>query len=507
MTTASGGIRALFVSAFAASLVAACGGGDSPSPAPVPAPTPTPVPTPPPPPAGSPTPDTTAPTAGILAPADLATGLTGTVAITGTAIDDVGVASMEFRVDGVTVGTDASSPFSVTIDANAYAPGQHIIRARASDAASNVSDWKTITVRTAGTGSVDQGFTKDESWASGFGSAAAFAQAPDGRFFVAEQSGKLRVIKNGSLLTTPFQTFVVDSAGERGLLGVAFHPNFASNGYVYVYYTVPSATMGGVSHNRISRIVASAPGSDVSDGSEVIIADLPALSLSATNHNGGALHFGTDGKLYAGVGDNASGTKAQDLNDPLGKLLRFNDDGSIPADNPFCALAAVKCAVWAYGLRNPFTFAVEPGTGKIHINDVGQNTWEEVNVAGKGLNYGWPSSEGPDGLTAGYTAPLFSYKHSAATPEGSGPGGFFTGLAIAGGAFYPSSGAFPTPYRGNYFFADYLGKWIARLDPANGNAAYAFANIAGRPVDMLVGLDGALYVLAREGSITRISSP
>src|SRR5207247_831962 len=105
------------------------------------------------------------------------------------------------------------------------------------------------------------------------------------------------------------------------------------------------------------------------------------------------------------------------------------------------------------------------------------------------------------------SGPLFTYKHSDATPAGSGTGGFFTGFAIAGGTFYPASGAFPSAYRSNYFFADFASQWIARLDPANGNAAYAFANIAGNPVDMIVGIDGALYVLAHGGSITRISSP
>ena len=500
MATAGDSIRALFVSAFAASLLISCGGGsDSPSPTPTPAPTPVPTPPPPPPPPG---PDTTAPTAGILSPADLAAGLSGTVAISGTAIDDVGVASMEFQVDGVTVATDTSSPYTASISADAYAPGQHVIRARASDAANNVSAWKAITVQLAGSGSADGGFTKNESWITGLSSPTAFAQAPDGRIFVAEQTGKLRVIKNGVLLPTAFHTFTVDSSGERGLLGVAFHPNFATNGYVYVYHT---STSGG-SHNRITRLTASTSNPDVSDGTVPLIAALPMLS-GATNHNGGAIHFGPDGKLYAGVGDNADSTKPQDLNDLFGKLLRLNDDGSIPSDNPFCQTQLLKCAIWAYGLRNPYTFAFEPATGKLHINDVGQNTWEEIDVGGAGLNYGWPSSEGPDNITSAFTAPLFTYKHSAASPAGSGPGGFFTGFAISGGAFYPASGPFPASYRGNYFFADYLSHWIGRLDPANGNAAYAFANIAGNPVDLLVGQDGALYVLSHGGSITRISSP
>ena len=174
---------------------------------------------------------------------------------------------------------------------------------------------------------------------------------------------------------------------------MALHPDFASNRFVYLYYTT---TQNGT-HNRISRFTADAANPNVAEaGSEVPIVDLPALS-GATNHNGGAMNFGLDGKLYVAVGDNANSAKAQDLNDPFGKMLRFNDDGSIPADNPYCNTpATLRCAVWARGLRNPFTFAVQPGTGRMHINDVGQNTWEEINLGVPGANYGWPATEGPD---------------------------------------------------------------------------------------------------------------
>lgn len=227
---------------------------------------------------------------------------------------------------------------------------------------------------------------------------------------------------------------------------------------------------------------------------------------SATNHNGGALHFGPDGKLYAGVGDNAHGAQAQDLSLPFGKLLRFNDDGSVPGDNPFAATqGGLGRAVWAYGLRNPFTFAFEPGTGRLHINDVGQNTWEEIDVGQAGANHGWPSSEGPEDLSGAMTAPRFSYRHSETTPPGSGPGGFFTGFCIAGGAFYPASGgSFPAALGGSYFFADFVSRWVGRLDLRGDGSASAFATLAGSPVDLLVGTDGALYVLTR-GAIARIA--
>ena len=446
-------------------------------------------------------PDVQAPVVTLIAPANFASGLTGTLNLEATATDNVGVAGVEFQVDGVIVGTeDTAAPYQTSVNTAAYAAGQHLVRARARDAAGNLSAWAVATVMFGGSVPVNQGFTRNETWITGLSSATAFAQSPDGRIFIAQQAGSLRVVKNSALLATPFMTLAVDSAGERGLLGVAFHPDFATNGWVYVYYT----TTSGGTHNRVSRFTAN--GDVVLAASEAILVDLPALS-GATNHNGGALHFGADRKLYVAVGDNADSSKPQNLADPFGKMLRFNDDGSIPADNPFCTTQGnLACAVWVYGLRNPFTFAFQPGSGRMHINDVGQDTWEEIDLGAPGANYGWPASEGPANVTAGVTAPLFAYKHSAASPPGSGPGGFFVGFAITGGAFYPDSGPFPTAYRGNYFFADFVNRFVARLDLANSNAAYAFANLNGDPVDILAGIDGALYVLTR-GSVTRISSP
>lgn len=467
------------------------GGGETTPPAP-----------PPPAPAPAPGTDTQAPSVTVSNPAQLSSGLVGTVDFNVLATDDVAVTSVEFQVDGQTVSTRTTLPWQASIATAAHASGQHVLRARARDAAGNLSPWAAVTVRFGGDVGVTQGFTKNEAWASGLANATAFAVAADGRVFVAQQGGALRVVKGGVLQPTAFANVTVDSTGERGLIGVALHPNFATNGFVYLHYT----TISGGTHNRISRFVATAPGSDVSSGAETVLVDLPALS-GATNHNGGALHFGTDGKLYVGVGDNADGAKAQNLAHPFGKLLRFNDDGSIPADNPFAgAQVGLARAVWAYGLRNPFTFAVQPGSGRIHVNDVGQDTWEEINVGAAGANYGWPGSEGPDRIGAGVTAPLFAYGHAEASPAGSGAGGFFTGFAIAGGAFYPDSGNYPASYRGNYFFADFATRFIARLDATNGNAAYSFARVAGSPVDLRVAPDGALLVLTRS-AITRISSP
>ncbi len=445
-------------------------------------------------------PDIDAPTVALTAPTALASNLTGTIAVSASANDNVGVTAVEFQIDGVPLGAAAASaPYATTLDTSAYPSGQHVVRARASDAAGNVSAWSSATVSFGGAVTQPAGFTRDEAWVTGLANASAFAQAPDGRLFVAEQAGTLRVVKNGALLATPFVSIAVDSNGERGLIGVALSPSFATDGFVYVYAT---RTAGGV-HNRISRFTAA--GDVAAVGSETTLVDLPPLS-TATNHNGGGMRFGPDGKLYVGVGENANPPLAQDLSSPLGKLLRFNADGTIPNDNPFYATqAGLARAVWAYGLRNPFTFAFQPTSGRLHINDVGQNTWEEIDVGVAGANYGWPSSEGPDNLTAAFQAPLFTYKHSAANPPGSGPGGFFTGFAIAGGAFYPAAGAYPAGYRDQYYFADYVSQWVGRLDLVNGDA-YAFAKLSGAPVDMLVGNDGALYVLTR-GNVTRISSP
>src|SRR5262249_23318066 len=149
-----------------------------------------------------------------------------------------------------------------------------------------------------------------------------------GRIFVCEQGGTLRVIKNGTLLATPFLTVTVDSSGERGLLGVAFDPNFASNQLFYVYYAATTPT----THNRISRLTAA--GDVGMAGSEVTVMDLNDLS-NATNHNGGAIHFGPDGNLYVAIGDNASGTNSQSLTTRLGKILRMTSSGGVPPGNPF----------------------------------------------------------------------------------------------------------------------------------------------------------------------------
>ena len=335
--------------------------------------------------------------------------------------------------------------------------------------------WAGVSVRAA---TLPAGFT--ETIISGIASPTAMQIAPDGRIFVCEQGGRLRVIKNGAVLPTPFVTISVDPAGERGLLGIAFDPLFAQNNFVYVYYTVPIAPR----HNRVSRFTAN--GDVAVPGSETIILELENLT-AATNHNGGAIHFGPDGKLYVAVGENATAQNAQTLTNRLGKMLRINSDGSIPTDNPFFNQATgVNRSIWALGLRNPFTFAFQPGTNRMFINDVGQNTWEEINDGIAGSNYGWPATEGVTTNPA-FRSPLFAYAH------GGGP---TTGCAIAGGAFYnPLNVQFPSSFVGKYFFADLCSGWIRTFDPATSTAA-DFASGVVQPVDLKVGADGSLYYLA-----------
>jgi glucose/arabinose dehydrogenase len=337
------------------------------------------------------------------------------------------------------------------------------------------------------------GFT-ETSLTGALANPTALAFTPDGRALVTEQGGRLRVVKNGALLTQPFLTVTVNSSGERGLLGVAVDPQFTANGYIYVYYT----TSGSPIHNRVSRFTANSSNPDVAAAGETVLLDLPALS-SATNHNGGAIHFGNDGKLYIAVGENASPSLAPSLNSPFGKILRINSDGSFPADNPFFSqTSGVNQAIWARGLRNPFTFAVNRANGRIHVNDVGQDAWEEVNLGVAGSNYGWPSVEGnnPPGV-AGMRYPIYTYQNAGSN------------CAITGGAFYtPATSSFPTEYSGRYFFGDYCGGFLRTLSPPDYTQETGFATGISGLVDIQVAPDGTLHYLARrsgsDGELKRV---
>ena len=322
--------------------------------------------------------------------------------------------------------------------------------------------------------------------ANGISNPTVMEFAPDGRLFVAQQNGALRIIENGVLLATPAITLSVNSSGERGLLGIAFDPDFNNNHFIYLYYTLSSAA-----NNRISRFTVN--GNTIAASSESVVLNLDPLS-SATNHNGGTIQFGPDGKLYVGVGENANPNNAQNLDTYHGKILRINSDGSVPAGNPFPSGSAQRQRLWEYGMRNPYTLSIQPGTGRIFVNDVGQNTWEEVNdcTAG-GLNYGWPTAEGMSSNPA-FTNPIYTYQH------GSGVG---FGCAITGGTFFnPTSTNYPAQYTGRYFFLDFCNNWIDQLTLSGSTATRSnFASsIAGSPVDMSTGPDGNLYFLSRANS-------
>lgn len=327
--------------------------------------------------------------------------------------------------------------------------------------------------------------------ASGLTSPTAMQFAADGRIFVTEKSGRIRVIRDGELQAAPFATIAVDDEAERGLLGIALDPGFPSTPYVYVYYTVRATATAAV-HNRVSRFTAN--GDVAAPGSELVLVDLD--DLTTTLHNAGDLDFGPDGKLYVAVGDNALGYTAQSLSSRLGKLLRLNADGTIPTDNPFYATASgPNRAIYAYGLRNPFKIAVNRGGGTpaILINDVGGSQYEEINDAIPGANYGYPSIEGYS-THGDYTSPRYAYDHS---PSG--------GCAILGGAFYaPGSGGYPAAFANTYLFADYCNGWIRRLDLASGNTVSEFATGLAAPVDLQV-VDGFLYYLSIEqGAVYRV---
>ncbi len=342
--------------------------------------------------------------------------------------------------------------------------------------------WNTQPARSAPT--VPQGFT--DSLVAEVPNPTAMAIAPDGRLFVTQKGnnsiGRVRVIKKGQLLSKPFLNVTTDTSDFRGLLGVTLDPNFSTNRYVYIFYTATSPTV----HNRVSRFTAN--GDVAVPGSQKVILDLPALSNTGDpgGHYGGSLRFGSDGKLYVGVGDDTTPADAQSLNTVNGKILRINRNGTIPADNPFFnSTSGARRAIWALGLRQPYSLDVQSGTSKMYVNEVGEDAWEEIDEVTRGANYGWPIHEGatssPHPSLQNYHNPLLTYGHGT-TAE--------TGCSITGGAFYQNA----------YFYADYCGDWIRSFDPASGTSA-PFASGIAKPVDLEVGNNGgSLYYVARGSS-------
>jgi len=323
---------------------------------------------------------------------------------------------------------------------------------------------------------------EDSLIVSGLTRPTAMAFLPDGRLLVAEQQGRLRIVEDGQLQATPFLTLAVDASQERGLLGVAVDPQFPGQPYVYVYYSRPEGT------NRLSRFAASAASTGVADpASERVLLDGPPSGIF---HNGGALQFAADQTLLVAVGDATAPEAAQAKGDLRGKLLRLAPDGGIPLDNPFATEHGVRPEIWALGLRNPFTFAVEGGSGRVFVNDVGERFAEEINRGVAGGNYGWPACEGPCDRP-GFQNPLYSY-----SPR-------HDGCAITGGVFATGL-RFPEAFQGGYFFSDYCGGWIRWLSP-QGRASDFALGLTGGAVDVDAGPDGALYYLSfAEGAVHRI---
>jgi putative heme-binding domain-containing protein len=316
--------------------------------------------------------------------------------------------------------------------------------------------------------------------ATGLTGVTALEVAADGRVFVCEQTGSLRVVKGGKLLPRPFVKLPVDSTWERGLIGVTVAPGFPKTPYVFVCYIAARP----YPHHVVSRFTAA--GDAAEPGSEMVLlrgddqrklgGDVPA------GHQGGAIHFGKDGKLYVAIGDQTAGKPAQEMNSLLGRLLRLNPDGSIPDDNPLVSKAHGKYrASWVLGLRNPFTFAVQPETGRLFINDVGGRA-EEINEGVAGANYGWPVVEHGPTSDGRFRGPIYHYPTAC----------------IAGGAFAPKDLSWPKAYRGQYFFGDFNHGAIKTLDPGKLAMARPFATGLRRPVDLRFGPDGRLYVLIRD---------
>jgi glucose/arabinose dehydrogenase len=359
----------------------------------------------------------------------------------------------------------------------------------------------------------------------------ALAWTPDGDMLILQRDGIVRVFANGQLLPTPFLDFSgkVNTYLDRGMLGIAVHPGFEENGYVYltyVYEPTGNPADAGPKLGRLVRVRADPSNHHVMlAGSEtVLIGDLPS---SFAAHSTGAVRFAPDGTLFFGNGDGsppsrqqAGSLEALSIDSYRGKLLRVRDDGTAPGDNPFDdGTNSIRSKVWAYGLRNPFRFAFHPITGEPFIGDVGWDTWEEIDHGPAGSNFGWPCYEGPDPQEyytvdfpstcslyppSAITAPVFTYSHADLPPI---PQEIVAGDSITAGTFYTGQ-VYPSTYDGNFFFADYVGGWIMRLEvDAAGQMTgiEPFASGINSPVAVEMGPDGLLYYVSFvSGEVRRI---
>ena len=345
------------------------------------------------------------------------------------------------------------------------------------------------------------------SFATGFDNPIGIANAGDNRLFVVEQAGLIQIVNtDGSKNATPFldiNSIVINGGGERGLLGLAFHPNYASNGYFYVNYNDNSG------NTVISRFSRDATDPDLADSSSEL--QLLTYSQPFTNHNGGDLAFGADGYLYIASGDGGSGgdpgDRAQSLTTLLGKLLRIDVDNTsngnnyaIPADNPFFGSMTESQEIWAYGLRNPWQFSFDRTTNDLWIADVGQGNIEEINMVANtasGVNYGWRCYEGNavynlsgNCPTMGtMTFPVAQYTHNG--------DGLFK-CSITGGYRYRGT-AQPT-LAGLYFFADYCSDEIGYLqfNGSSWNRTFAGSFPGNGWTTFGEDVNGELYIAGNE---------
>ena len=376
------------------------------------------------------------------------------------------------------------------------------------------------------------------------GAPTALEFTPDGRLLVATQGGALRIVSGGNLLATPALSLgsAVCSNGERGLLGVAVDPAFATNHYVYLFYTFnknangcPTSSLSGPVE-RISRFTLDVPTANViNPATELVLLD--GVLNFAGNHNGGQVRIGPDGYLYAGIGDGGcdyagdsgcggANDASRDRNILNGKILRIATDGSVPPTNPFLGAGTARCntgpsapgticqETFAWGFRNPFRFNFRPSDGALTVNDVGQGAWEEIDLVPAGGDYGWPCREGAHtALTSGKCSPAPSNMLDPyfEFPHGTIPGTTTSGCgSITGGAWVPT-GAWPAAYDGTYLFADFNCGAIARLTPGAPPAATDFATGLGAStlVELIFGPSAAgtsLYytTYAGGGQVRRI---
>jgi glucose/arabinose dehydrogenase len=329
------------------------------------------------------------------------------------------------------------------------------------------------------------------------------APAGDGRLFVVEKTGGVRVIKDGALLPTPFLDIsdAVSTGSEQGLLSMAFHPDYASNGFFYVDYT----DVDGNTH--VTRYSVSAADADVADPASA--KTILTVEQPFANHNGGLLLFGPDGKLYIGLGDGGSGGdpfgNGQDLGTLLGKILRIDVDAgdpyAIPPDNPFVGRAGARGEIWAYGLRNPWRFSFDAESGRLYVADVGQGAWEEVDVVPAdegGHDFGWNIMEGAHCYNAsscdqtGLTLPILEYSHD-------------DGCSITGGFVY--RGSLVPDIVGQYFYSDYCSGFLRSFTfdgtTASTPTTWPVGDI-GNVQSFGEDAAGELYVLSTNGTVYRV---